>query len=95
MNMSGPIMGAFYMSHVDPEERASASAIVSTAWTFPNSITLALGGYLMESGSVDLPLYLCGTSYAIGFMLIYIFFYKYRTNKLTRNQAASTIPSEP
>ena len=82
MNMSTPIMSSIYMSHVDPSERASAAAIAGTysslAWSFPNSITPAVGGYLMQNVSVDLPLYLCGTSYIFGVLLIYLFFYKQR-----------------
>ena len=77
-NMSSPIISSFYMTHVDADERAAASAISGTAWNFPNSITPAVGGYLMENVSVDLPLYMCGTSYALGVLLIYRFFFKYR-----------------
>ena len=33
----------------------------------------------MENVSVDLPLYLCGTSYAVSVFLMYVFFYKYRS----------------
>jgi predicted MFS family arabinose efflux permease len=79
MNMSSPILSSFYMSQVDPSEMASATAISTTAWSFPNSISPAVGGYLMESVSVDLPLYLCGSSYAISILLIYLFFYKRRS----------------
>jgi len=79
MNMSSPIMSSFYMGHVDPNEMASASAISTTAWNLPNSITPAVGGYLMESVSVDLPLYLCGTTYAFSLLLIYLFFHKHRS----------------
>jgi MFS family permease len=78
MNMSSPIMSSFYMTHVDPTERAAAAAFSGTAWNFPNSITPAVGGYLMESVSVDLPLYLCGTTYAFSVLLVYLFFYSYR-----------------
>ena len=88
MNMSSPILSSFYMSHVDPSEMASAAAISTTAWSFPNSITPAVGGYLMESVSVDLPLYLCGTSYAVSILLIYLFFYKRRTNPNARPSRA-------
>lgn len=78
-NMSQPVIGSFYMTHVDPSERATASAIAGTAWNFPNSITPAVGGYLMENVSVDLPLYLCGTLYAVSASLLYLFFYKHRS----------------
>jgi MFS family permease len=83
MNMSSPIMSSFYMSHVHKDEMASAAAISGTAWSFPNSITPAVGGYLMEYISVDLPLYLCGTSYAISILLIYLFFHKQRSRPST------------
>jgi len=76
MNMSSPVFSSFYMTHVDPEERASASAISGTSWSFPNAITPSVGGYLMKSGMVDLPLYLCGASYAVGFALTFLFFDK-------------------
>lgn len=79
MNMSSPIMSSFYMGHVDPGEMASASAISTTAWNLPNSITPAVGGYLMQYVSVDLPLYLCGTTYAFSILLIYLFFHKHRS----------------
>lgn len=77
-NMASPVISAFYMTHVDPSERAAAFAISGTAWSFPNSLTPAVGGFLMENVSVDLPLYLCGTSYALSVLLMYRFFYKYR-----------------
>lgn len=83
-NMASPVITSFYMTHVDPSERAAASAISGTAWNFPNSITPAVGGYLMENVSVDLPLYLCGTSYAVSVFLMYIFFYKYRSKPKTQ-----------
>lgn len=83
-NMASPVITSFYMTHVDPGERAAASAISGTAWNFPNSITPAVGGYLMENVSVDLPLYLCGTSYAVSVFLMYIFFYKYRSKPKTQ-----------
>jgi len=92
-NMSQPVISSFYMTHVDPSERAAASAIAGTAWNFPNSITPAIGGYLMENVSVDLPLYLCGTSYAISASLLYIFFYKYRS-KPKPHRDISTVSEE-
>jgi MFS family permease len=78
MNMSSPIMSSFYMGHVDPGEMASASAISTTAWNLPNSVTPAVGGYLMQNVSVDLPVYLCGTTYAFSLLLIYVFFHRHR-----------------
>jgi MFS family permease len=78
-NMASPVISSFYMTHVDPNERAAASAISGTSWNFPNSLTPAVGGFLMQNVSVDLPLYLCATSYACSVLLMYRFFYKLRT----------------
>ncbi len=79
MNMSSPILSSFFMSHVDQSEMSSAAAISGTAWSFPNSLTPAVGGYLMEYVAVDLPLYLCGTAYSFSILLTYLFFYKQRS----------------
>lgn len=83
-NMASPVISSFYMTHVDPDERAAASAISGTAWNFPNALTPAVGGFLMANVSVDLPLYLCGTSYAASTLLMYKFFYKYRSKPQPR-----------
>jgi hypothetical protein len=38
---------------------------------------------------VDLPLYLCGTTYAISVLLVYLFFYSYRAKRTTPPQGGS------
>jgi MFS family permease len=90
-NMSSPVISSFYMTHVNPAERAAASAVAGTAWNFPNSLTPAIGGYLMENVSVDLPLYLCGTIYTISILFLYSFFYKYRSNPRTQGNSSQVL----
>jgi MFS family permease len=77
MNMSSPVLTSFYMSHVHPEDRAAASAISGSSWNFPNSVTPELGGYIMQSVSVDLPLYICASTYTVMLVLLFVFFRGY------------------
>jgi MFS family permease len=73
MNMSWPILSSFLMGTVHPEERSSASAVVGVSFRFPFAISTAFGAAMMAQ-SVDLPLFVTATVYAIGTASILVFF---------------------
>lgn len=74
MNMSQPLETSFLMSIVEPEERASASAMAGTASSITRAVSPSLGGYFMSSVSLSLPFYLTAALYATSTALFYAFF---------------------
>jgi len=74
MNMSQPLETSFLMSIVEPEERASASAVAGTASSITRAVSPSLGGYFMSSVSLSLPFYLTAALYATSTVLFYAFF---------------------
>ncbi len=74
MNMSSPIGDSFLMGIVSPEQRGLASAVNSIVWRLPNSITTVVGGWLLQAGYLDLPIYLATSFYLMsigGFYLVF------------------------
>jgi len=74
MNMSQPLETSFLMSIVEPEERASASAMAGTASSITRAVSPSLGGHFMSSVSLSLPFYLTAGLYATSTVLFYAFF---------------------
>ncbi|TLZ43506.1 MAG: MFS transporter [Methanobacteriota archaeon] len=74
MNMSAPIADSFLMGIVTPEQRGLASAVNSIIWRLPNSITTVIGGILMESGQLDLPIFLATIFYVLSISGFYTVF---------------------
>lgn len=74
MNMSQPLETSFLMSIVEPEERASASAIAGAASNITRAVSPSLGGHFMSSVSLSLPFYLTAALYATSTVLFYNFF---------------------
>lgn len=74
MNMSGPIGDAFLMGIIAPEQRGVASAVNSIIWRIPNSVTTIIGGYLMQAGYLDLPIFLAAAFYLVAITGIYAVF---------------------
>lgn len=77
MNMSNPIQNAFSMSLIEQDERATASSVIGTAWSVPNSISPTFGGYLMRDVSLSIPFYICAVNYVLSITLFYAFFRNY------------------
>jgi len=71
MNMASPIMDAYLMGLVGPEERGFASALNSIVWRMPNSASTVGGGYLLARGQYELPFLIAGGLYAAGVSLFY------------------------
>ncbi len=74
MNMSQPLETSFLMSIVEPEERASASAIAGASSSITRAVSPSLGGHFMSSVSLSLPFYLTAGLYATSTVLFYAFF---------------------
>lgn len=74
MNMASPIMDAYLMGLVRPDERGFASALNSIVWRMPNSASTAGGGYLLERREYQLPFLVAGCLYAVGVSAFYAVF---------------------
>jgi len=74
MNMSAPIGDSFLMGIIAPEQRGLASAVNSIIWRLPNSVTTVLGGILMASGYLDVPIFLATAFYLASIAFFYAVF---------------------
>ena len=74
MNMASPLMDAFLMGIVHPEQRGFASSLNSVIWRIPNSITTIIGGAILASGNFELPFLVAGGFYVVGISLFYLVF---------------------
>ncbi len=74
MNMASPIMDAYLMGLVRPDERGFASALNSIIWRVPNSASTFGGGWLLGQGEYQLPFFIAGTLYTIGVSFFYLVF---------------------
>ncbi len=74
MNMASPILDAYLMGLVKPEERGFASALNSIIWRMPNSASTFGGGYLLGRGEYQWPFVIAGTLYGIGITLFFTAF---------------------
>ncbi len=63
-NLSWPVQQALLMAAVPPEERATAAGIGFSVWGITNSLGPALGGVLLSTGSLWLPLVVAASAYA-------------------------------
>ncbi len=82
MNMASPILDAYLMGLVKPDERGFASALNSIIWRMPNSASTFGGGYLLGRGEYQLPFLIAGGLYATG---ISLFFAAFRTREVGRS----------
>lgn len=76
MNMSSPIADAFLMGIVAVDQRSFASAVNSTVWRIPNTVSTVAGGVLMQQGLIDLPIFIAAGFYAVGVSLLFFVFRK-------------------
>jgi predicted MFS family arabinose efflux permease len=62
------------MGIISPEQRGLASAVNSIIWRLPNSITTVVGGWLMQQGYLDLPIFLAVGFYVVSISAFYVVF---------------------
>ncbi|MDI9644519.1 MAG: MFS transporter, partial [Candidatus Verstraetearchaeota archaeon] len=74
MNMATPLMDAYLMGIVKPEQRGFASSLNSVIWRIPNSVTTIIGGAILASGNFELPFLIAGGFYLAGISLFYAAF---------------------
>ncbi len=74
MNMSAPLLDSYLMGIVEPDQRSFASAVNSLVWRIPNSVSTVIGGLLMASGNLDLPIFVATTFYVVAIFLFYTMF---------------------
>jgi MFS family permease len=74
MNMSWPLQNAFLFSLVPPERRSSAISLANAAFGLCSSLAPLLGGAMMRSGWLDLPLYLGALSFFLAAATFFLFF---------------------
>ncbi len=79
MNISWPVQQSYLMGTVNPEERASASAITYTIWGIGNSISPILAGFFLSQASflsLSAPLLIGGAAYLASAIAFYVLFRK-------------------
>lgn len=74
MNMATPLLDAYLMGIVKPEQRGFASSLNSVIWRIPNSVTTIAGGAILASGNFELPFLIAGAFYVAGIGLFYAVF---------------------
>jgi MFS family permease len=65
-NLAWPLQQALLMTRVVPEERASAAGVGFSVWGLTNAAGPLIGGALMQSGSLVLPVILGAIAYGLG-----------------------------
>jgi MFS family permease len=73
MNVATPIISTYTTELVEKDEIALTSGVTTTAWNGGNAVSTMVAGQIMGT-NLDLPLYLCGLTYALSIMLFYFFF---------------------
>jgi len=74
MNMASPLLTSLINELVPREERGRVFGVWNTLSLIPRAVGPGLGGYLMDIGYLDLPLYLTSMLYATAVILFYILF---------------------
>ncbi|MEN3049708.1 MAG: MFS transporter [Candidatus Methanosuratincola petrocarbonis] len=74
MNMATPLLDAYLMGIVKPDQRGFASSLNSVIWRIPNSVTTIIGGAILASGNYELPFLIAGAFYVAGISLFYAVF---------------------
>ncbi|MEM3832453.1 MAG: MFS transporter [Thermoprotei archaeon] len=76
MNIPNPLVSSFMMRNISQKSRATANAIINMSWSLPNSISIPLGGYIMDR-YLDLPIYITSVFYMIYVILLNYFIKRY------------------
>jgi MFS family permease len=74
MNMSNPLLQALMMRLTPEEERGSVSSLSQMAWNLPNAISNRIGGFIMDSVNLDLPIFITSSLYAANLVIFYALF---------------------
>ena len=74
MNMANPLIQALMMKLTPEEERGSITSLSQIAWNLPNAISNRIGGFLMDSVSLDLPIFITSIIYSVYVATFYLFF---------------------
>ncbi len=72
MNMANPLLTSLINDLVPGEERGRVFGIWMLLSSIPRALGPGIGGYLMNSGYLDLPLYITSVLYAIAVTLFYV-----------------------
>ncbi len=81
MNMAWPVMTAFLMGAVHPDERSAASGVVSASFRLPFAMSASLGSYLMAF-DLTLPFYVTTVLYGLGTAAFGLFFRGYEAKRV-------------
>ena len=71
MNMANPLLTSLINELVPREERGRVFGIWNMISSIPRAVGPGIGGYLMDIGYLDLPLYITSILYAIAVILFY------------------------
>ncbi len=74
MNMANPLIQALMMKLTPEEERGSVSSLSQMAWNLPNAFSNRIGGFLMDSVSLDLPIFITSAFYSLYVVTFYFLF---------------------
>ncbi len=94
MNMVWPVMSAFLMGAVHPDERSTASAITGAFFRAPQASSTTLGSYLLDL-DLALPFYVTTVFYVVGTAAFWFFFRRHVTEKGREETFPSREPIGP
>ncbi len=72
MNMANPLLTSLINELAPREERGRVFGIWNMISSIPRAVGPSIGGYLMDTGYLDLPLYITSMLYAIAVVLFYV-----------------------
>lgn len=72
MNMASPLLTSLINELVPREERGRVFGIWNMISSIPRAVGPSIGGYLMDVGYLDLPLYITSALYAVAVILFYV-----------------------
>ncbi|MGC9135669.1 MFS transporter [Caldivirga sp.] len=72
MNMANPLLTSLINDLVPGEERGRVFGVWNMISSIPRALGPGIGGYLIDSGYLDLPLYITSLLYAIAVILFYV-----------------------
>ncbi|MBU4033098.1 MAG: MFS transporter [Candidatus Thermoplasmatota archaeon] len=76
MNVPGPIMTSFMMSHLPHSLRATAQSANGFAWMFTHAIGVFIGGFIWDTGDFNLAFYIAIILYILATVFYFGFFYR-------------------
>lgn len=94
MNMAWPVMSAFLMGAVHPDERSTASAVTGAFFRAPQASSTTLGGYLLDV-DLALPFYVTTFFYVLGTGAFWYFFRRQREVSAGAAEAGAEEAAQP